>query len=275
MTLATRVLKIGGRPQSDPTLPSHIARLGSAAACPLVVVHGGGDEVTMLQTALGAEARFAGGRRVTSAQDLEIVRMALSGSANKRLVAALVSEGVRALGISGEDAALITATPVDAERLGYVGAPHRVNVELLRHLLAGGYVPVVSPVSRNACLGATDAQSLGDAAALNVNGDDAAAALAVALGAGELLLVADVSGVMSDGALIPRLSTAMARHLIASGTAAGGMRAKLEAALAALEGGIDRVRIGDIAAIDDPSAGTLLVRSDLDAGGTQSRTLGD
>lgn len=275
MTAATRVVKIGGRPQSDPMLPSHIARLWSGAACPLVIVHGGGDEVTTLQTALGAEARFAGGRRVTSAQDVEIVRMALSGSANKRLVASLVSGGIRALGISGEDAALLTATPVDPQRLGYVGAPHRVNVELLWHLLDGGYVPVVSPVSRNACFGATGGESLGDAPGLNVNGDDAAAAMAVALAAGELLLVADVPGVMSDGALIPRLSSVVARDLIASGTAAGGMRAKLEAAMSALDGGVERVRIGDIAAIDDPARGTLLVRTDVDPAGMQRRTLGD
>ena len=271
----TRVLKIGGRPQSDPMLSAHIARLWSSAACPLVIVHGGGDEVTTLQSALGAEARFAGGRRVTSAQDVEIVRMALSGSANKRLVAALVTTGIRALGISGEDAALLTATPVDPQRLGYVGAPHRVNVDLLWHLLDGGYVPVVSPVSRNACVGSTAASSLGDAAALNVNGDDAAAAMAVALAAGELLLVADVPGVMSDGAVIPRLSTVVARDLIASGTAAGGMRAKLEAALSALDGGVDRVRIGDIAAIDDPALGTLLVRADVDSASMHRRTLGD
>lgn len=275
MTTATRVLKIGGRPQSDPMLPSRIARLWAGATCPLVVVHGGGDEVTTLQTALGAEARFAGGRRVTSAQDVEIVRMALSGSANKRLVASLVSSGVRALGISGEDAALFTATPVDPQRLGYVGAPHRVNVELLWYLLDGGYVPVVSPVSRNACLGATGAESLGDAPTLNVNGDDAAAAVAVALAAGELLLIADVPGVMSDGAVIPRLSTVVARDLIASGTAAGGMRAKLEAALSALDGGVEHVRIGDIAAIDDPARGTLVVRADGDTIGTHRRTLGD
>lgn len=275
MTPATRVVKIGGRPQSDPMLPSRIARLWDSAACPLVIVHGGGDEVTTLQTALGAEARFAGGRRVTSAQDVEIVRMALSGSANKRLVATLVSSGVRALGISGEDAALFTAMPVDPQRLGYVGAPHRVNVELLWYLLDGGYVPVVSPVSRNACVGVTGAESLGDAAALNVNGDDAAAAMAVALAAGELLLVADVPGVMSDGAVIPRLSTAVARDLIASGTAAGGMRAKLEAALSALDGGVERVRIGDIAAIDDPARGTVLVRADGDSIRMYRRTLGD
>ena len=272
---ATRVLKIGGRPQSDPMLPSRIARLWSGAACPLVIVHGGGDEVTTLQSALGAEARFAGGRRVTSAQDVEIVRMALSGSANKRLVAALVSSGVRALGISGEDAALVTATPVDPQQLGYVGAPHRVNVELLWYLLDGGYVPVVSPVSRNACVGTTGGASLGDAAALNVNGDDAAAAMSVALAAAELLLVADVPGVMSDGAVIPRLSTVVARDLIASGTAAGGMRAKLEAALSALNGGVERVRIGDIAAIDDAARGTLLVRTDGDSAGMHRRTLGD
>ena len=256
MTTSTRVLKIGGRPQSDPTLAQHIAQAWNGGACPLVVVHGGGDEVTTLQKALGLTARFEGGRRVTSAEDVEIVRMALSGSANKRLVASLVSGGVKALGISGEDAALFTAMPVDPERLGYVGAPHRTNVELLWHLLDGGFVPVVSPVSRNACVGTS---ALGDALALNVNGDDAAAAMAVALAATELLLVADVPGVMSDGAVIPRLQRSTAHRLMESGVAVGGMRAKLEAALFALGGGVERVRISDIVAIDDPTRGTLLV----------------
>jgi len=259
MTNATRVLKIGGRPQSDPTLAQRVAQLWNAGASPLVVVHGGGDEVTTLQKALGVTSRFEGGRRVTGADDLEIVRMALSGSANKRLVAALVSSGVKALGISGEDAALFTAMPVDPERLGYVGAPHRTNVELLWLLLDGGFVPVVSPVSRNACAGASSAASLGGAVALNVNGDDATAAMAVALAAAELLLVVDVPGVLSDGAVIPRLQRSTAHSLMENGVAAGGMRAKLEAALSALSGGVERVRIGDIAAIDDPTRGTLLV----------------
>ena len=254
-----RVVKIGGRPQSDPTLATRVAGLLKTAAAPLVIVHGGGDEVTTLQNALGVQAQFVGGRRVTSQQDIEIVRMALSGSANKRLVAALVGAGVRALGISGEDASLLTALPVDPERLGYVGAPHRINVELLWHLLDGGLVPVVSPVSRNACVGTSTSNLLGDAATLNVNGDDVAAAMAVALAATELLLVADVSGVMSDGAVIPRLSVAVARDLMESGTAAGGMCAKLEAAISAVHGGVTRVRIGDLAAIDDPARGTLLV----------------
>jgi acetylglutamate kinase len=94
---------------------------------------------------------------------------------------------------------------------------------------------------------------------LNVNGDDAASALAVALAAEELVLVADVPGVMSDGTVITRLSGGLARELIANGTAAGGMRAKIEAALAAREGGVDRVRIGDLAAITEPARGTLFV----------------
>jgi acetylglutamate kinase len=259
MTAPTRVLKIGGRPQTDPTLAHRIAQVWNGGATPIVIVHGGGDEVTRLQQAFGVEARFVGGRRVTSAEDIDIVRMALSGSANKRLVAALVSCGVRALGISGEDAALFTAKPVDPAGLGYVGAPHLTNVDLLRHLLDGGYVPVVSPVSRNAFAGSTSGQSLGEAVALNVNGDDAAATMAVAVAAAELLLVADVPGVMSDGAVISRLPTAIARELIDSGTAAGGMRAKLEAALSALGGGVGRVRIADMLAIDDPARGTLVV----------------
>jgi acetylglutamate kinase len=258
MTNGTRVIKVGGRPQSDPALGACIAGLWHHGSCPMVIVHGGGDEVTALQAAFGAEARFVGGRRITSEQDIEIVRMALSGTANKRLVATLIDHGVRALGLSGEDGALLTAAPIDAERLGHVGAPHRANVELLWYLLDGGYLPVVSPVSRNAGAGGTTA-ALGGVAALNVNGDDAASAIAVAIAADELLLVADVPGVMSDGAIVPRLSATVARDLMASGTAAGGMRAKIEAALAAREGGVERVRIGDISAITDPTRGTFLV----------------
>lgn len=258
MKSATRVIKIGGRPQSDPTLGCRIAHAWSGGASSLVVVHGGGDEITLLQTALGVEAQFVGGRRVTQEKDIDIIRMALSGAANKRLVAALLDQGVKALGLSGEDAALITAVPVDAERLGRVGAPHRMNVELLWHLLGAGYLPVISPVSRNACAGLA-ASALGNAPTLNVNGDDAASALAVALAAGELLLVADVPGVMSDGTVIPRLSTSIAHDLMRSGTATGGMKAKLEAALAAHHGGVERVRIGDLTAVTDASRGTLLV----------------
>ena len=169
----TRVLKIGGRPQADPSLAALIAEAWDALSGAMVIVHGGGDDVTALQKTLGLTAQFVDGRRVTTAQDLELVRMALSGTANKRLVSSLVREGVRAVGLSGEDASLIAATPVDSARLGHVGAPTRINNSLLLHLIDGGYLPVVSPVSRNV------GHELGPA--LNVNADDAAAASAVAL----------------------------------------------------------------------------------------------
>ena len=138
----TRVIKVGGRPQLDGSLPSTLAAGHRASPGSLVVVHGGGGEVSTLQRLYGAIAEFKDGRRVTSVLDLQIIRMALSGSANKRLTSALVAEGVPALGLSGEDAALLSAMPLDPPQYGYVGLPSDVNVRLLQHLLAGGYVPV-------------------------------------------------------------------------------------------------------------------------------------
>jgi len=248
----TRVIKIGGRPQLDPSLPIAIAAAQRAAPGSLLVVHGGGDEVSTLQRLYGVEARFAGGRRVTSALDLEIIRMALSGSANKRLVAALIDAGVSAIGLSGEDGALLTADPLDPAKYGHVGTPAAVNTVLLRQLLDAGLLPVLSPVSRSTdpAMGVT----------LNVNGDDAAAAIAASLGAEELLLVSDVPGVLLGERPVPALGPEEAQRLIDDGTARGGMAAKLQAALAALDGGVQRVRISDIAAITDSTRGTTLTR---------------
>lgn len=248
----TRVVKIGGRPQGDPALTVMVAEACSRPAAAMVLVHGGGDEVSSLQRALGAEPRFVGGRRVTSAEDLEIVRMALSGSANKRLVSDLVRRGVPAIGLSGEDGSLISACPVDLTGLGYVGAPARINVELIWYLLDGGYVPVISPVSRDL------SGDPGGAPALNVNGDDAASAIAVALAAEELLLVADVAGVLVEGRTMRTLPRSEALRLMENGTATAGMVAKLNAAIAALDGGVERVRIASLSAINDPDCGTLV-----------------
>lgn len=248
----TRVVKIGGRPQLDPKLPAAVAAAQRAAPGSLLVVHGGGDEVSTLQRLYGVEARFAGGRRVTSALDLDIIRMALSGSANKRLVSALLDAGVSAIGLSGEDGGLLMADPLDPEQYGHVGKPAAVNTALLRQLLEAGYLPVLSPVSRS-----TD-RALG--ATLNVNGDDAAAAIAAALGAEELLLVSDVAGVLLDAQPVSALGPDDAQRLIEDGTARGGMAAKLQAALSALDGGVQRVRISDIAAITDAHRGTVLTR---------------
>ena len=249
----TRVIKIGGRAQQHPSLAALMAAQWQCGAHRMVLVHGGGDTVTRLQQAFGIEARFDGGRRITSAEDVDLVRMALSGLANKQLVSALVSEGVAAVGISGEDDGLIGASPSDPARLGHVGEVTTVRPAILHALLDAGRVPVVSPVSRNV------SNTLG--AALNVNGDDAAAVIAIAVDATELLLVSDVPGVLVDGDVIPALSAEGARSLLTKGIAVKGMAAKLEAAIVALEGGIARVRIGDLSLLNDATSGTTMARS--------------
>ncbi|MHB8837346.1 MAG: acetylglutamate kinase [Gemmatimonadaceae bacterium] len=251
-----RVVKIGGRAQGDPQL---IVQLAAAAGRgeSLVIVHGGGDEVSSLQRRLGIEPQFRGGRRVTSVEDLELVRMVLSGATNKRLVAQLLSAGVRAVGISGEDAGLLQAHITDPD-FGRVGGALTVQPDLLKHLWSGGFIPVVSPLGRDA----DDAQGGG----LNVNGDDAAAAIAAAIGADELLLVADVPGVLDDsGAAIAELDSTAAHTLVQNGVVKGGMAAKLEAGALALRGGVRRVRIGDLRAITHPSTGTCLTVSPVPA----------
>jgi acetylglutamate kinase len=250
-----RVVKIGGRAQSDPRLPAVLAAAVAAPGDTLCIVHGGGDEVSALQRRLGLEPQFVGGRRVTSAADLEVVRMVLSGTINKRLVASLLTRGVNAVGISGEDARLFTARATDAATMGRVGGDLTVQAALVHHLLASGFVPVISPLARDA-----DDPAGGG---LNVNGDDAAAALAAAIGADELVFVADVPGVLDEGALVPAIDRDRAAALIAGGIAAGGMAAKLEAALQALAGGAGRVRIAGLEGIGDPGAGSTITLSPL------------
>ena len=234
-----KVIKIGGRAQHDPRLAQEIAAGWRETPSALVVVHGGGDEVSALQRAAGVEPRFVDGRRVTAPEDIDRLRMALSGLANKRLVAALVAAGADALGLSGEDAALLSAVATEDRALGAVGTVRAVRVTVLRHLLTGGYLPVVSPL----------------ASALNVNGDDAAAAIAVALGADELLFVSDVPAVRIAGAMVSVLGA----DALGNPDIANGMHAKLSAALSAAEGGVPRVRIGDVAMLVDSAAGTTVL----------------
>ena len=249
-----RVVKIGGSAQGDPRITAALCHAWNDSPGDVCVVHGGGDEISSMQRALGREAAFVGGRRVTSKSDLDLLRMVLSGVVNKRLVNGLVAAGIPAIGLSGEDDALIGAELIDAASLGFAGRPTAINVQLLRTLMHAGYMPVISPV-------AYDATS-GMGGALNVNGDDAAAAIAVSLKAEELLLIADVEGVRgAQGDVVQFLSIESARDLIASGVAAGGMAAKLESAHAAVMAGVDRVRICDLAGLVDSERGTFVTQS--------------
>lgn len=244
-----RVVKIGGRAQGDPALSTRIRDAVSVPGARIVVVHGGGDEVTALQRRMGVEATFVDGRRVTSADDLDVVRMVLSGTVNKRLVARLQSEGVRAVGVSGEDGGMLTAQ-VLTPALGRVGRDVLSDATLIADLLNGGWIPVISPLARE--------RDSVNGAGLNVNGDDAAAAIAAGIGADELLFVADVPGVISDGVTIAGIDSDAIATLVARGVVQGGMRAKLEAATVALRNGVHRVRIAALSGITDPMVGTVV-----------------
>lgn len=251
----TRVVKIGGRAQADPDLASKIREAWDAAPGELCIVHGGGDDITAMQNAMGREAAFVGGRRVTSKSDLELLRMVLSGVVNKKLVNLLVTAGVPAVGISGEDSALIGAAVIDSAKLGFAGRPTRIEPRLIRTLLDGGFLPVISPVAYDV--------SSGSGGVLNVNGDDAAAAIAASLNAEELLLIADVEGVRNEGGeVIPNIAADFARDLILNGVATGGMAAKLESAHAALAAGVERVRISDLPGLTDADRGTLIIQTE-------------
>lgn len=246
------VIKLGGRVQSQSELAVVLSRLWNAEPASFCIVHGGGDEVSSLQKQLGREPSFIDGRRVTTDQDIDLVRMVLSGSANKRLVAHLVAAGIPAVGVSGEDAGMIEAEPIDVASFGRAGKASRVRTDLIEALLASGFLPVISPVARDGV------SQTGDA--LNVNGDDAAAGIAAALRA-ELWLIADVDGVLDgDRCVIASLGEQQTSELVSTGVVNRGMHAKLEAGFAALAQGATSVRIGGLDSLESAEThkGTLL-----------------
>lgn len=244
------VVKVGGHEVDDRAWTARLAAAIAGAGRPVVVVHGGGKEVSEVQRVLGAEPEWKDGLRVTTPEALRAVAMVLSGVVNKRLVGALLDAGADALGLSGEDGGLLQADFARGGALGRTGEVTQVRAVLLRSLLAQGVVPVVSPVSRGP-----------DGGALNVNADDAAAAVAAALGAAELLLVSNVPAVLDgEGTPIPALAgTAEVEALIESGVAAGGMAPKLRAAVRCVAAGVSQVRIGSLEMLADATAGTRIV----------------
>ncbi|MCI4323050.1 MAG: acetylglutamate kinase [Thermoplasmata archaeon] len=256
MTSTTKtpwVVKIGGRELvPGPELDSLVAALATEhrAGRWLVVVHGGGDEVTDRAASLGLTTERHQGRRVTSLPMLEVVTEVLAGRINSRLVAALTKGGVDALGMTGVSQRLVTVTPAGTPKgsLGYVGTPRRVNSAALRTLLATGSVPVVAPLGIDS-----------SGTVRNVNADEMAAAFAGALGA-ELFLLTDVEGVRGpNGRPVAELSIATARQWIRNSTAKDGMVPKLEGAIAAVEQGAVAIRIGPTALLTGAEGGTRIV----------------
>jgi acetylglutamate kinase len=239
------VVKVGGNELDDVAWLERFAAAVARHAGRLVVVHGGGKEITELQRTLGAEPEWHEGLRVTTPAALRAVSMVLSGVVNKRIVAGLISAGADAAGISGEDASLFRAVPARGGRLGRTGTIESVRPRVLEALLDAGVVPVISPVSRGP-----------DGGALNVNADDAAAALAEAIRAARLLLVSNVPGVLRGEECLAEVSAEEVESLVSGGVASGGMAPKLRAAARAAAGGVAEVRIGGVGMILGEEEGT-------------------
>jgi len=231
------VVKIGGSTlgQHDTTLEDIVTLQKRGVS--LVVVHGGGKIITDWLNKLGADSRFVMGERVTDLMGLQVVTAVLAGLVNKELVASINRLGGKAAGISGVDGALFQAK-IKSPDLGYTGEITGVNTETVKILLAGGFVPVISPVSLNYLEKSTTAPLL-----LNVNADLAAGEIAAALGASKLIFLTDVAGISDkSGSVRESLNPEEAEALISSGAASGGMIPKIRAGIRALQGkGIVRI----------------------------------
>jgi len=246
----TFVVKYGGHAMGDPDAARDFAEdvvLLKAVGINPVVVHGGGPQIGAMLKKLGVESTFVDGLRVTDKATAEIAEMVLSGAINKELVGWIAQAGGRALGVSGKDGGLVTATKVtrtvkdpdssieQAIDLGFVGEPSRVDTALIDTAVAAGMIPVIAPI------GAGE-----DGHTYNINADTMAGAIAAALGAARLFLLTDVAGVLDkSGTLMTDLTPADIARLRADGTISGGMIPKLETCVHAVEAGCEAAVVLD------------------------------
>lgn len=238
-----RVVKIGGGELDDAGWLARLAR-ELKAVLPVVVVHGGGRDISAWQRRLGIPVDLREGIRVTTLEVAELAHMVLCGPVRSRILRALRSEGLDAVGLAGADG-IWEVELVDPGQLGRVGRVTRVDRDGLMRLLDLGCTPVLAPSSSGS-----------DGLPVNVNADQAAAAVARALGADELLFVSDVPGVLLGGKPVEVLRAGEVSQLVSSGVVQGGMVAKLSAAIAS---GCARVRIGNLDALTHSSGGTLIL----------------
>ena len=227
----------------------------------VVLVHGGGPEISELMNRLGKKPQFVDGLRVTDQETVDIVQMVLAGKVNKTLVKLLDHKGGRAMGISGMDGGLIRARMRNPD-LGYVGSITGVNIQPVMDLLEKGYIPVIST------LGCDEQGNT-----YNINGDTAAAFIAGALGAERLIMMTDIAGVLRDkndpSTLIPKLSIDDAVRLFEEKVIAGGMIPKVECCIDAIHRGVESVIIMDgrvphsilMEILTDEGAGTMVVKN--------------
>jgi acetylglutamate kinase len=234
----TVVVKYGGAAMDDPALRESFANdivLMRYVGMNPVVVHGGGPQVTAHIERLGGKATFVDGYRVTTAEDLEVVRMVLAGVINKDIVALINRHGTMAAGLSGEDGALVRVRKkAGTTDLGFVGEVEQVNPGIVTDLLRD-FIPVI------ATLGVDESGQT-----YNVNADEVAAAVAEALGAEKLVFLTNVNGILdASGTLLTQLSADGVEQLRTNGVLTAGMLPKVDAALRAIKGGVPRVTILD------------------------------
>ena len=261
------ILKLGGELLESAADRARIASLAASIAAhrPLVIIHGGGRAIDAELDRRGITPKKVDGLRITDRATLDVVVSVLAGTANTELVAALVANGIAAIGLTGVDAGLGRATPTNAYRstsgglvdLGFVGDPAETDTSVIELLLVHGYVPVV------ASLGIGGQPN--EAVILNVNADVMACRIAAAIGESDLVIAGGTPGVLDDhGESIAALDAAGIEAVIASGMATAGMIAKLSACRTALLEGVSSVRIVDGRAFDashgvDEAPGTSLV----------------
>jgi acetylglutamate kinase len=233
------LIKLGGTlldaPESRARLASEIANLEHA----VVVVHGGGKQMTRYLAERNIESRFVNGLRVTTPEVVDAVLKVFAGTVNTELVGAFRAAGARPVGLTGLDAGLVDAEPLD-EALGAVGKPVKSDAALMELLTRANYLPVVACVAGDA-----------NGAVYNVNADQMAVACASSFGAEKLIFLTDVDGLKGgEGSVLESLTAEDAASLIQAGVATGGMQAKLEAAVSALRTGVGEIVIAPGARAD-------------------------
>jgi len=236
-------VKIGGVVATDKVLlTALLADLAALKHRAVVLVHGGGKEVTAFGERLGLKAEFRDGVRLTSTADMEVVDMVLGGKINIDLVRRARAAGLNAVGLGGQDGGLFTgeARSFEGSAANRTGKITTTNAQLLSILTGSGYFPVVHSTS-------CDASGTG----LNINADEAAQELAVAARAEALVYISDIAGVLKDGAVLPRLDELSVEAEIASGVIGGGMVPKVRNARAAVAAGVGKVIIGGYQGLGD------------------------
>lgn len=233
----TFVVKYGGAVMEDEKLKSMIAKdvtLLRKIGINIVVIHGGGKEITSLSNKLNIQTKFVNGQRFTDDETLEVVRMVLAGSINKDIVRRINIHGGRAVGVSGIDGDLIKVKKFEKDDLGLVGEVIDVNEALIKNLLKDGYLPVIAPMGVDV-----------NGSVYNVNADIAAGSIAGAIDAAKLVYLSDTESVKINNELVSHLTEKQIVDYIGSGKINGGMIPKVESALNALNEGVSKVHIID------------------------------